>query len=180
MSFSVPQKANASGERLNPSNGGRSANSDKERLTSSDMTIYDMYFNVSWLAIFYISDLPEKLISLKSTHPCSFFRRSYIRIRIKLQTFFKAEVLGQRSFLVKISKWEFCKSDCRFIIHAKNCEKKVLFFFYSSWSLGWFYCRLVEFLILKKNKAGYTATPVACGWAGAELEKVTRAFGQEQ
>ena len=30
------------------------------------------------------------------------------------------------------------------------------------------------------NKAGYTATQVACGWAGAVLEKVTRAFGQEQ
>ena len=33
---------------------------------------------------------------------------------------------------------------------------------------------------IEKNKAGYTATPVACGWAGAVLEKVTRAFGQEQ
>ena len=31
----------------------------------------------------------------------------------------------------------------------------------------------------KKNKAGYTATLVACGWAGAVLEKVTRASGQE-
>ena len=30
-----------------------------------------------------------------------------------------------------------------------------------------------------KNKAGYTATLVACGWAGAVLEKVTRASGQE-
>ena len=29
------------------------------------------------------------------------------------------------------------------------------------------------------NKAGYTATPVVCGWAGAEIE-VTRSFGQEQ
>ena len=29
------------------------------------------------------------------------------------------------------------------------------------------------------NKAGYTATVVACGWAGAVLEKVTRASGQE-
>ena len=29
------------------------------------------------------------------------------------------------------------------------------------------------------NKAGYTATPVACGWAGAIFE-VSRAFGQEQ
>ena len=30
-----------------------------------------------------------------------------------------------------------------------------------------------------KNKAGYTATPVVCGWAGAIFE-VTRPFGQEQ
>ena len=31
----------------------------------------------------------------------------------------------------------------------------------------------------EKNKAGYTATPVACGWAGAIIE-VSGAFGQEQ
>ena len=29
------------------------------------------------------------------------------------------------------------------------------------------------------NKAGYTATLVACGWAGAVLKEVTRASGQE-
>ena len=29
-----------------------------------------------------------------------------------------------------------------------------------------------------KNKAGYTAAPVACGWAGAVIE-LTKAFGQE-
>ena len=29
------------------------------------------------------------------------------------------------------------------------------------------------------NKAGYTATEVSCGWAGAMFE-VTRPFGQEQ
>ena len=29
------------------------------------------------------------------------------------------------------------------------------------------------------NKAGYTATPVACGWAGAIFE-VTGAYGQER
>ena len=29
------------------------------------------------------------------------------------------------------------------------------------------------------NKAGYTATLVACGWAGAVLEEVTRASGQK-
>ena len=27
---------------------------------------------------------------------------------------------------------------------------------------------------MEKNKAGYTATPVACGWAGIVMEKVTR------
>ena len=27
---------------------------------------------------------------------------------------------------------------------------------------------------LLENKAGYTATPVACGWAGAVVEKFTR------
>ena len=30
-----------------------------------------------------------------------------------------------------------------------------------------------------KNKAGNTAVLVVCGWAGAVLEKVTRASGQE-
>ena len=30
------------------------------------------------------------------------------------------------------------------------------------------------------NKAGYTATLAVWGWAGAVLEKVTNAFGQEQ
>ena len=29
----------------------------------------------------------------------------------------------------------------------------------------------------QKNKAGYTAALAACGWAGAVLEKVTRASG---
>ena len=29
------------------------------------------------------------------------------------------------------------------------------------------------------NKAGYTATLIVCGWAGAVLEKITRASGQE-
>ena len=32
---------------------------------------------------------------------------------------------------------------------------------------------------LKIKKVGYTATLVACGWAGAVLEKVTRVSGQE-
>ena len=30
------------------------------------------------------------------------------------------------------------------------------------------------------NKAGYTATLVACGWARALIDKVTGAFGQAQ
>ena len=30
------------------------------------------------------------------------------------------------------------------------------------------------------NKAGYTATIVACGWAGAVMETVTGTFGQER
>ena len=33
-------------------------------------------------------------------------------------------------------------------------------------------------ILIRKNKAGYTATEVACGWAGAIFE-VTRPFGQE-
>ena len=34
-------------------------------------------------------------------------------------------------------------------------------------------------LLKELNKAGYTATPVACGWAGAVIE-VNRSFEQEQ
>ena len=34
-------------------------------------------------------------------------------------------------------------------------------------------------LFVKKIKAGYMATKVACGWAGAIFE-VIRSFGQEQ
>ena len=34
-------------------------------------------------------------------------------------------------------------------------------------------------VMIKSNKAGYTATLVACGWVGAVLKKVTRASGQE-
>ena len=32
---------------------------------------------------------------------------------------------------------------------------------------------MVDCAIENENKAGYTATLVACGWAGAGLEKVT-------
>ena len=34
--------------------------------------------------------------------------------------------------------------------------------------------------LAQHNKAGYTATLVACGWAGAVMEKVTGAFGKER
>ena len=37
----------------------------------------------------------------------------------------------------------------------------------------------ILWVLLFGNKAGYTATLVACGWAEAVLEKVTRASGQE-
>ena len=42
---------------------------------------------------------------------------------------------------------------------------------------GWFIERVRS--IYRVNKAGYTATLVVCGWAGAVLEKVTRASGRE-
>ena len=32
----------------------------------------------------------------------------------------------------------------------------------------------------KENKAGYTATLVACGWAGVVIKKVTEAFWRER
>ena len=31
-------------------------------------------------------------------------------------------------------------------------------------------------LLRRKKKAKYVGTPVACGWAGAVIEKVTRTF----
>ena len=34
--------------------------------------------------------------------------------------------------------------------------------------------------VIYDNKAGYTATEVACEWAGAVIEIVYKAFGQEQ
>ena len=39
--------------------------------------------------------------------------------------------------------------------------------------------RKYEIFGIEINKAGYTATLVACVWAGAVLEKVIRASGQE-
>ena len=35
-------------------------------------------------------------------------------------------------------------------------------------------------LNFRENKAGHTATPVACGWAEAVLEKESGAFDQQQ
>ena len=42
-----------------------------------------------------------------------------------------------------------------------------------------FYIQTLKKKHLYKNKARYTATPVACGWAGAIIE-VSETFGQEQ
>ena len=39
--------------------------------------------------------------------------------------------------------------------------------------------RHISFARQSENKAGYTAPPVSCEWAGAMMEKVTEAFGQE-
>ena len=39
--------------------------------------------------------------------------------------------------------------------------------------------RVLHFPICQKNKAGYTATSVASGWAGPIFE-VTSSFGQEK
>ena len=49
--------------------------------------------------------------------------------------------------------------------------------------IGWKPCKVYQEIKIHmrrdENKAGYTATPVACGWAGAIIE-VSGAFGQEQ
>ena len=39
--------------------------------------------------------------------------------------------------------------------------------------------RMTIFSVILLDKAGYTATPVVCGWAGAVIE-YTRSCGQEQ
>ena len=64
----------------------------------------------------------------------------------------------------------FSEIDIVFFLHwtlfsAFDCERNVC----QDWSLSKYF----------RNKAGYTATPVACGWAGAIIE-VTPSFGQEQ
>ena len=43
----------------------------------------------------------------------------------------------------------------------------------------WARVRIYEEQSNNVNKVGYTTTLVACGWAEAVLEKVTRASGQE-
>ena len=53
-------------------------------------------------------------------------------------------------------------------------EKKIQFSQHPPWPIELIFC--TEKII---NKTGYTATQVACGWAGEVLEKVTRASGQE-
>ena len=40
-------------------------------------------------------------------------------------------------------------------------------------------CKIVLLFAFVANKAGYMVTLVMSGWAGAMLEKVTRAFKQE-
>ena len=46
--------------------------------------------------------------------------------------------------------------------------------------LSWSSASVLEYCVHSiLNKARYTATLVACWWAGAVLEKVTRASGQE-
>ena len=45
--------------------------------------------------------------------------------------------------------------------------------------LGVLNARMSDKISLEYNKAGYTATKVACGWAGAIFE-VIKPFGQDQ
>ena len=49
-----------------------------------------------------------------------------------------------------------------------------------TYCFGNFFTLLIDDEKNKANtcKAGYTANPVVCGWAGAVLEKVTRALGR--
>ena len=37
-----------------------------------------------------------------------------------------------------------------------------------------------QFSVARVYEVGYTATLVACGWAGAVMDKVTTVFGKEQ
>ena len=63
-------------------------------------------------------------------------------------------------------------------IFSKKVQRYKATFFSSIQEL-WLlpYCN--EISRIEENKAGCTATPVACGWAGAVMEKVTGVFGQE-
>ena len=60
------------------------------------------------------------------------------------------------------------------ILHKKSTNKNTIRFTSDK------YLHAASYTNSTMIKAGYTATPVAYGWAGAVLEKVTRAFGQEQ
>ena len=72
-----------------------------------------------------------------------FSKNIHQRMRIQQKIFF------QRWYKVKISKWEFCKSDCRFMILAKNCHKKVLFFFWYSFG------KIVKIEVKDLNKVNF-------------------------
>ena len=52
-------------------------------------------------------------------------------------------------YKVKFSKLEFCQSDCRFEILAKNCVKKVSFFFQN------FDQNIVKINIIRQNKVKF-------------------------
>ena len=67
----------------------------------------------------------------------------------------------------------------QYILSSCRCEASSI-----QWSLKSPYVLVKIFscastMVSELNKAGYTATEVACGWAGAIFE-VTRPFGQEQ
>ena len=62
------------------------------------------------------------------------------------------------------------RSDAKLQFHGADLSVMLLWnFIFLSFS----------FLFFTEKNAGYTATPVTCGWAGAIIE-VTPSFGQEQ
>ena len=70
-----------------------------------------------------------------------------------------------------------------FVRHAKHLQCTANFhsngFFRTNFWYFW-YSKFFNCLFYGTNKAGYTATEVACGWAGAVIKMVNEAFGQEQ
>ena len=62
-----------------------------------------------------------------------------------------------------------------------NCDPYMIQFFKPQGKLTYTVCEhcCIDLCGLAHNKAGYTATEVACGWAGAIFE-ATASFGQEQ